>query len=249
MFLKDLVVEPILNLLFPVYCPVCDSYMERDKSRVLCPKCWDSIIRINPPYCIKCCKPYYSFNNDNHRQKEGHLCNQCRRIRIYFDHTLSGGIYDGALREAIHLFKYNGKKNLSTPLGDFLYDELKTKIAFEKFEYIIPVPLHKIRLKERGFNQTLLISRRLSKNSKIPIITNVLKKKKPTPPQADLPLKDRKRNVRGAFFLKNPHKIHGRRIILLDDVYTTGSTVNECSRVLKKAGAAEVTVFTLARAQ
>ncbi|MDI6728067.1 MAG: ComF family protein [Thermodesulfovibrionales bacterium] len=157
-----------------------------------------------------------------------------------FSKVLYYGIYDGALKEAIHLLKFNGVKRLSKPLSLLL-----SELPIPEADGIIPVPLHHKRLHQREFNQTASMSRHLSKNLKIPLMLNVLRKTKETLPQTDVTGKERLKNVKNAF--KVSSIVEGLNLLLVDDVITTGATVRECAKALIKAGAKSVTVVALAR--
>ncbi len=157
-----------------------------------------------------------------------------------FSMVLNYGIYSDTLAEAIHLMKFSGLRRLAQPLGRLLLN-----LDIPKCDGIVPVPLSKKGLRERGFNQTLLISRVLSKELEIPLYIDMLLKRKDTPPQIGLNAKERIKNLRGAFEVSG--KINDLRLLLLDDVMTTGATARECSKTLIKAGAKEVIVITLAR--
>lgn len=148
------------------------------------------------------------------------------------------------MAEAIQRFKYHGDIKLAAPLGRFW-----EKIDFEDlfFEAIIPVPLHPNRLRERGFNQALLLGKILGRTINKKVFPRALRRIRNTIPQVQLDHGEREKNVRGAFVVREPQKILDKRLLLVDDVFTTGATVNECARVLKKSGAKEVFVLTLAR--
>ena len=155
------------------------------------------------------------------------------------------GHYEGPLQEAIHRWKYEGKIGLSPIFGEWMAERLSYYWDPQCFDVILPVPLHQQRLRERGFNQTLLLVRELSRRSGIPYRMNVVQKKRPTLPQVQLSGAERERGVRKSFHILGEEELEGKTILLVDDVYTTGATVNECSRVLLAAGAARIDVFTL----
>ena len=157
-----------------------------------------------------------------------------------FSMVINYGLYEGILAEAINQFKFHGVKRLSKPLGRLLLS-----LDLPALEGIVPVPLSIKRLRERGFNQSLLIASSISKNIRVPLLMNTLLKKKETPPQIGLSAKERRVNLKSAFEVKG--NIKGLRLLLFDDVMTTGATVAECSKQLIKAGAKEVIVLTLAR--
>jgi len=157
-----------------------------------------------------------------------------------FSKIICYGIYDGALRKAIHLLKFKGIKRLARPIAALL-----SELPIPDADGIVPVPLHSKKLREREFNQTALISRHLSRQSGVPLLLDILKKDKATLPQTDVSGKERLKNVKNTFTAGK--SVAGLRLILVDDVITTGATVYECAKVLKKAGSARITVVALAR--
>jgi ComF family protein len=158
------------------------------------------------------------------------------------------GHYEGPLQEAIHRWKYEGKIGLSPIFGEWMAERLSHYWDPQCFDLILPVPLHQQRLRERGFNQALLLVRELSRRTGIPYRMNVLQKKRPTLPQVQLSGAEREKGVRKSFHILSGEELEGKTILLVDDVYTTGATVNECSKVLLAAGAARIDVFTLTHA-
>jgi ComF family protein len=150
--------------------------------------------------------------------------------------------------EAIHAFKYGKRASLSHPLAALARQAFFRFWDTDTIDLLVPVPLHLKRLRERGFNQAHLLIRRWAKLDQIPSDGLVLSRTRWTEPQTALSPKERQKNIKGAFAVENPEKIKGQRIVLVDDVYTTGSTVNECARVLMAAGAETVDVLILARA-
>lgn len=167
-------------------------------------------------------------------------CGECTSKEPPFSKVLSYGLYSGALAEAINLFKFSGLKRLAKPLGRLLIG-----MDIPECDGIVPVPLSTKGLRERGFNQTLLISKVLSRELRIPVYMDMLLKGKDTPPQIGLSAKERVKNLKNAFEVHG--KINNLKLLLLDDVMTTGATVRECSKKLVKAGAKDVIVITLAR--
>ncbi len=147
----------------------------------------------------------------------------------------------------VYKFKYGRKVSLGKPLGRVMTLGCREFLEGRRFELIVPVPLHSRRLRWRGFNQSLLLAQQISRACQVAADPFVLRRARPTPPQTQLPEDERRRNVRGAFTLNPDRPINGKGILLVDDVYTSGATVNECSRVLMRGGAREVSVVTLAR--
>jgi ComF family protein len=162
-----------------------------------------------------------------------------------FDRAVAVARYEGVLAEAIGLFKYQGKTHLAGPLTELMLSGLS---RLPRPDCLVPVPLHPRRLREREYNQALLLCDALGRRLGLEVIPDGLERVRETPPQIGLSIADRRRNVRRAFVAKHPEIIEGRQILLIDDVLTTGATVNECARVLKRAGAKAVYVLTLARA-
>ncbi len=151
------------------------------------------------------------------------------------------------MREAVHALKFGGKTALANPLGDLMAEAGPAVLPVEVVDCLVPVPLHPTREAERGFNQSMLLARRVSRRWGIPVRPRALRRQRFTRPQTDLDADERRRNVRGAFALSRRAAVDGRHVLLIDDVFTTGATVSECARVLLDAGAATVGVLTVAR--
>jgi len=170
------------------------------------------------------------------------ICSSCLKKAPPFSQVINYGLYEGALAEAINHLKFHGIKRLAKPLGRLLLS-----LELSGMDGIVPVPLSIKRLRERGFNQSLLMGRVIAKEIRIPLLMDVLFKKKETPPQIGLSAKERLVNLKNSFEAKG--KVRDLRILLVDDVMTTGATVTECSKQLMRAGAREVVVLTLARSR
>ncbi|MBE9551184.1 MAG: ComF family protein [Proteobacteria bacterium] len=245
-----------LDAVFPPSCVVCGRYYRFDPADkggnlstfhqvaapFICGSCRSEIVRIDSPVCIQCGLPFIS------RQGEDHLCGDCIKTKKHFRTARAQAVYDGALVKAIHIFKYGKKTRLAEPLGLLVCETFFRFWDRESIDLIIPVPLHIQRLRQRGFNQAALLCSRWADRNGITYDARVLKRQKKTLPQTTLTKKERRKNIRGAFALRFPQRVKGKRILLVDDVYTTGSTVNECARVLKRGKASAVDVLTLVRA-
>jgi ComF family protein len=166
----------------------------------------------------------------------------------YFTTARALGYYEGPLQEAIHRWKYQGRTPLTALFGEWMAGAFQRHWHPSSVDLLVPVPLHTHRLRERGFNQALLLAKEISRRTGIPYQKRILQKRKPTPPQVNLSGSEREKGVKGAFWLTEKKGADGLSILLLDDVYTTGATVNECSKVLIAGGAKRVDVFTLAHA-
>jgi len=192
---------------------------------------------ISDGICQICGMPFVSKISSHH------TCSNCIKKKPPFSSARSIAVYDGVLLDAIHRFKYNGKTSIAKPLGSIMADRLPPN----NYDIIVPVPLHKKRLKHRGFNQSLLLARKISKRHKIPIDYLNLIRERLTEPQIKLKGKERLKNVKGAFAVRDKSVFKNKNVLIIDDVYTTGATINECARVLKKAGVKGVYALTLAR--
>jgi ComF family protein len=151
-------------------------------------------------------------------------------------------------REAVHAFKFGGQRALARPLGDLLAALKTADLPVDAVDLLVPVPLHPRRERERGFNQSLLLARRIGRIWTVPVRSDVLVRASATRPQAELTADARRTNVRDAFALRRPEQVRGRHVVLVDDILTTGSTASACARCLKEGGAASVGVLTVTRA-
>jgi len=231
-FFRD-VAGGILDLVYPARCVVCGDV----QPSYLCAACLEKIEFIEPPVCARCGLPV----------DEG-PCPECRRIRFAFAGARAVGVYEGVLRDAIHALKYSCHAVVAGDLGRLLADYLLEHPNFtEGVSCVIPAPIHASRQRERGFNQSELLARAVAESLRAPLVTGVLRRIKATRPQVELPFEERVENVRGAFAVVDPAPIAAGRVLLIDDVLTTGSTAHEASSVLLEAGAAKVYVLTVAR--
>jgi competence protein ComFC len=190
-------------------------------------------------YCVQCRSPFLSrFPLDD----EGR-CALCRRGVRGFDAAYSFGFYEDELRQLIHLFKYGRVQTLAAPLGRLLARALPRE---QSFDLIVPMPLHWRKRWQRGFNQAELLAREIGRRTHTPV-WNALRRVRNTTSQAGLTSAKRRKNVSGAFQARKQSKLNGSRVLLIDDVITTGATASSCARALKRGGASQVTLLTLAR--
>jgi ComF family protein len=159
----------------------------------------------------------------------------------------SAAVYDDVLREALLLLKFGRRDILAPPLAELMADFARERLPVDQFDWAVPVPLHPLRQRERGFNQSELLAREFSEAMDGPQVVNALVKPEPTEPQTRLDGTQRRKNLRGSFKIAPDIDPAGRSILIIDDVFTTGTTANECAHVLKRAGARSVAAFTLAR--
>jgi ComF family protein len=224
--------DRFLSLFYPSLCPVCNNPSDTHIYSPICRSCWGTIERYRGPACRVCAVPIVSIH--------ARLCGECLSRPPCFSSVFAYGLYSGALREAVHLFKFLGIRRLGGPLGRLL-----CSLPVPAADMIVPVPLSKGRLRQRGFNQSLLLARAVSKDLGIHLSMDCLVKKRDTLPQTGLGANERVKNLKNVFETRGD--VAGKKVILLDDVMTTGATVRECARTLSRAGADEIIVVVLAR--
>lgn len=232
----------LADLIFPPGCLACDAIIDHHENLPICPSCFSKIKFITSPLCVCCGIPFSGTDESNH------LCGNCLISKPSFSFARAVGIYEATFLEVIHKFKYRGKIAVGKIMGRLMAEYDCPSLRISEFTLIMPVPLHSKRLRERGFNQSVILGREIARRFLIPLDFLTLNRHIDTVSQIHLGKKERESNVRGAFEVTHPEKISDRKIILVDDVYTTGSTVRECARVLMKNGATSVAVLTLARA-
>lgn len=230
----------LLDLFLPPACPLCGQEWAGSRPHLFCPECLAGIRPLASPCCPACALPYPTENGSDH------LCEECLRAPPPFLWARGVGLYEDALRSAVRRFKFEGAFNLDRPLAHLLATALAEKAASFAPDLLVPVPLHPLRLRRRTYNQSLLLARRLGKHWKVPVASRLLTRTRFTPAQQGLKAVVRRRNVKGAF--APARALAGERVLLIDDVFTTGATARECCRTLKAAGASEVAVAVLGRA-
>jgi len=230
----------LLDLLFPPLCHVCKAFIPQAGELFICADCLNKITFTVSPLCAVCGTPFATEAGVDH------TCGACL-IHPPFHICRSATLLAGPVQELVHRFKYGNRVHLCRPLG------LLTAAALAPFfreaapDLIVPVPLHRKRLRQRGFNQSQLIGDVLRKRLRVPQEIGNLRRVRWTESQTGLDAGDRVRNVRGAFAVRNPQRLEGRRVLLVDDVLTTGSTMRACAESLREAGAAAVFAVTVAR--
>ena len=228
-----------LNFLFPSYCLLCDAPLGVGE-RIVCGRCWARLEIITDRFCPKCGALL---------RKGRAICASCSKAGYYFSFNRSLGPFDQRYQTLIHHLKYERMTSLAVRLGEKLLFLLRAEPRFSPAEGIVPVPLHPTKLRERGYNQSLLLAQEVSRGSGLPLIDDALQKVRRTKSQTRLTFEERVENLRGAFRVKLREKVEGKKLILIDDVFTTGSTLNNCAQALLEAGACEVYGLTLAIAK
>jgi len=219
-----------LNLLFPQWCIGCGR-----EGDVICYSCRSSLPRVMPPLCPRCGRP----------QPSGILCPSCVSWQAEIDGIRSPFRFDGVMRQAVYQLKYRNLRALAAPLAQLLNDYLITNPV--PGEVLVPVPLHRKRLRERGYNQSSLLARKLGKLINLPVVDDCLIRQRSAPPQARTSsVEERQRNVADAFACCN-QRLRDKQVLLIDDVSTSGATLDACAAALKAAGATSVWGLALAR--
>ena len=233
------VFKTLVDLILPHRCIKCTQVLHGTFG--ICSTCWGKIKFISAPMCITCGMPFeFSFNQETN-------CGACIKEANFFDKARSLFVYNDESSILIHKLKYMDKTHIAAYFAQWLKNAFQKEI--DECDIIIPVPLHRKRLNQRFFNQAALIANSLGKKCDKAVTISYLERRKHIPPQTGLSKTARESNVTGAFKIRSNVKplLKHKKILLIDDVYTTGATVNECSKVLKRNGVAVVTVLTVAR--
>jgi ComF family protein len=236
--------DRLLSLFYPEVCQICREQRATFAECYLCQPCRrgkDAIKWVEAPFCDTCGLP---FQGDITVQFE---CANCREQKLQFRSARAAVEFSGVIKEVIHRYKYNHAAWFEPLLGELLVNAAGPSLAPTDWDYIVPIPLHWLRRRDRTFNQSERIARRLSRATGIPLRTRLLKRIQPTHTQTRLSRAERTENVKRAFAFTGREPIAAARIILVDDVLTTGATASACAKLLKQNGAAVVDVWTVAR--
>lgn len=233
--------EAALGFIYPAVCQLCTSRRATAAEGYVCSECYQRVRFIKPPFCERCGLPF-----------EGALttpfeCSNCREMDLHFSSARSAVIAKDVALEVIHRYKYSRALWFEPFLADLLSRAAADELRAAKSDFIVPVPLHPTKEREREFNQAHRLAARLSRATGIPLQPQWLRRKEPTRTQTLLTRAERAKNVQRAFAPRAGLKLSGERIVLIDDVFTTGATTSACAHVLKAAGAGDVCVWTVAR--
>lgn len=231
-----------VRFFLPADCAACGVPLTTDPVPLFCKACWESTAPLRLARCSQCDRPLPSPVALTYSPT--HRCHHCTVRPPAYAKAWTLYPYLPPLQDAICLFKYRGKVSLARPLGQLMIKSLPASLDAD---LVIPVPLHPTRLREREFNQSLLLADQVAKHVGRPLSFTNLVRTAPSEPQSTLSRKERMKNLRQAFAVRKPELVAQKRILLIDDVFTTGTTVNECAKVLRTAGAEAVFVLTLAR--
>ena len=230
-----------LALLYPEVCQLCKAEPATARDGFVGRKCWSHVRFIRPPFCERCGLP---FEGD---LTTAFVCTNCHELELHFSSARSAVVARTVVLEAIHRFKYSRALWFENFLADLLLREAATAVRGQRWDFIVPVPLHPLKEREREFNQAALLARHLSRVAEIPMGEKILRRVNPTATQTLLTREQRAANMHRAFAVRPGATLAGKRVVLVDDVFTTGATTNACAQALRAAGAAEVCVWTVAR--
>jgi len=224
---------------FPARCVLCRRDIDWPFIGPICDGCRRGLPSISPPFCHRCGLPYPKSATEG-------FCGPCQQNRRRFRRARSAGPYDGSLRESLLQFKFGGRARLGVALGRFAFERSIGAGELPIPAVVVPVPLSRGRRRERGYDQAELLARAVASAAGVPV-SRLLVKVKERPPQAELEARSRWRNAAGAYRACIPSSLRGKDLLLVDDVFTTGATVEACSRALLRSGARAVDVLTVAR--
>ncbi len=236
--------QELLELIFPPVCVLC----ERPGREAICASCRERFEFIERPYCQRCGKPLPPSASSMM------ICGQCRQQSPSFDAARAVGLHTATLREAVLRFKFSRRRGLAEPLAELLAECILAEgsaaggLPWAGLTGVVPVVLHPRRRAWRGFDQAMLLAHQVSALIEVPCLDQVLVRQKDTQPQIGLSPVQRRQNLRGAFAVADPDLVAGGSLLLIDDVYTSGSTLNASARVLRRAGAQAVYALTITRA-
>jgi competence protein ComFC len=230
-----------LGFLYPESCQICGEERATTREGFVCRHCWTQVRFIRPPFCERCGLPY---PGDLTTPFE---CANCREMELHFHSARSAVVARGMVREVIHRYKYHRALWFEPFLADLLVREAKPDLSGQRWDFIVPVPLYPVKQREREFNQAERLAVRLSVATNIPVNKKLLRRVMPTATQTLLTREQRAKNMRGAFAVHRDSGLDGERIVLVDDVFTTGATTSACAKALRDAGAGDICVWTVAR--
>ena len=236
-----------IDLLLPPVCLLCGELLPTDHGeQSFCQDCSASMSPLGPAHCRRCAQPFPSATLKLETTRLNHLCGNCLKRPPSFSIVHVAGLYQGGIKDAIHRLKYRNQISLARPLGQLLGKSIEVAGCDFVPDCIVPVPLHLDRLRQRGYNQALEITRPIAQQLSVPVNTGLLQRIRKTPPQQGLSAIERRSNLRNAFDLTLTPS--AQRILIVDDVMTTGETLRECCRTLLAGGVREVQVAVVGRA-
>jgi competence protein ComFC len=233
--------DTALGFIYPDVCQTCGNERATASEGFVCAVCWQKVRFIKPPFCDRCGLPY---QGDITTAFE---CHNCREMDLHFRTARSAVVAGGLVLDVIHRYKYQRALWFEPFLADLLIRQAASLLLEERWDMIVPVPLHPAKQREREFNQAENLAIRLGRATGIPVNKNLLQRVEPTRTQTLLSRQERQANVRQAFASYRVKALNGERVVLVDDVFTTGATTSACARLLKSMGVGDVCVWTVAR--
>lgn len=234
-------IKAALGLVYPEVCQLCGVERATPADGFVGRQCWSQVRFIRPPFCARCGLPYPGDLTTEFQ------CTNCHELELHFTCARSAVVAKSVVLEAIHRFKYSRALWFESFLADLLVREAAPELREGSWNYIVPVPLHRMKLREREFNQAERLAVHLSRATSIPLNPNILGRISPTVTQTRLTREERAVNMKNAFIVRAGMRLDDKRVVVVDDVFTTGATTNACALALRRAGAATVCVWTVAR--
>jgi competence protein ComFC len=231
-----------LAFVYPETCQLCGEARATPAEGFVCGGCRAKVRFIEPPFCERCGMPYEGAITT--RLEE---CANCCESELHFRSARSAVVARDRVRDAILRYKYNREMWFEPFLGELLVGRAQPELAKEQWDWIVPIPLHPTKQRQREFNQAERLARRLGEATRIPVKSRLIKRTVATRTQTQLSREERVANMKNAFTLPRRERLNGERIVLVDDVFTTGATTSACAKALRAAGAREVCVWTVAR--
>jgi ComF family protein len=228
-----------VNVVFPLRCIICGDDINQYETIPVCREHRGKIILIKQPFCDLCGRQMFSAKSMEV------ICPSCRGRKWHFDRAFSATIYTDEMKQLVHFYKYRMRHYMAEPFAELMTEFMQRHIDYQEIDFVVPVPLHWRRYMFRGFNQAYEMIRYLIKRFPLRVSRGNLRRTRHTLPQVNLTPDERRENIKGAFKVIRPEEFRGKSILLVDDVFTTGSTMDECAGTLKEAGAEEVIGFTL----
>lgn len=220
----------ILDLLYPRHCPLCNAVLEFEGMQV-CEPCIRKQVCIKPPYCMKCGKTIEDATEE--------YCGDCREVPKTFERGFPVFAYSGAIKDALYAFKYKNQRSYGDFFADCIYGQYGEEFRKLQFDGLVPVPVHRKKRKARGYNQAEVLARSLAKHLELPVYPSYILRIVNTNPQKELNDKIRMKNLNNAFKI-GENTIKLKKVLLVDDIYTSGATIEACTKVLLDAGVEKV---------
>lgn len=229
------ILETFLDILYPRRCPVCHEIVKK-RGELICPSCRREVQPLREPLCKKCGKPI--------RDPAAEYCRDCREREHLYTRGLAVLPYTGKIKQSIYQMKFHNKREYIDFYGPYMAEILGERILSWEAQALVPVPLHPSKMRKRGFNQAELLAKKVGERLEIPIRTDIVQRTRATRPQKELTWRERQNNMKGAFKISR-YDVKLKKIILVDDIYTTGSTIDEIAGKLLEQGAEEIFFITL----